>query len=263
MKRLSFLVLLGALALTPALAQDADPDVDSLIEQLGAADFQAREAATEKLIALGPKAVPALEKALLSDDPEVNWRAQQALDSIRNAPSPDQPDQRQEGFPPGMRVVPLVPGEGFEDLEKLLQEGLGEQFGKLFEDMLDQGDRQTFSFQLGNGNSRTKGNFGDVVVSTVPVGELLRHQLGLEDGVGVGLSNDCENIERFGLQPWDVLLEVDGQPVSKFGELGALFKLPAGVDAQLRILRGGEILDLQVTVQDTPKKENNTRERDF
>jgi hypothetical protein len=81
---IALLVLLGFGAWTgvSAGAEEAakDPKVNekevaALIEQLGAEDFETREAATKKLKALGEAAHPALNAALKNDpDPEVKVR---------------------------------------------------------------------------------------------------------------------------------------------------------------------------------------------
>ncbi|RKY16944.1 MAG: hypothetical protein DRP63_04525, partial [Planctomycetota bacterium] len=47
-------------------------------------DFQKREDAMEELVRIGDSAVEALKKAAKSDDPEVAWRAKEALNRILN-----------------------------------------------------------------------------------------------------------------------------------------------------------------------------------
>ncbi len=96
MKRLpALLVLLAALAVTGlVLAQEetskpTEPpkaevaaQVEKLIKQLGSADFSEREAATKELKGIGKPAVPALMKALKSEDAEVRWRAESVLKTL-------------------------------------------------------------------------------------------------------------------------------------------------------------------------------------
>lgn len=53
--------------------------LSSLIESLGHDDFQRRESASAALAALGPIAIPGLERAASSDDPEVRSRARHLL----------------------------------------------------------------------------------------------------------------------------------------------------------------------------------------
>ena len=60
-------------------------EADRLVEKLGDPSFRLREAATQKLIKLGKQAVPALRRALLSDDLEVKMRARQALQAIQTS----------------------------------------------------------------------------------------------------------------------------------------------------------------------------------
>ena len=66
-----------------AKAEKAAATAETLIDRLGHDDYAVREDATKKLIAMGAKAVPALEKALKSDDLEVRLRAGRALRAIR------------------------------------------------------------------------------------------------------------------------------------------------------------------------------------
>jgi hypothetical protein len=68
-----WLVAVGAVGLA-AVAPAADPPV-RLAAQLGAPAYADREAATKALEALGPAAIPALETAVRSPDPEVTRRA--------------------------------------------------------------------------------------------------------------------------------------------------------------------------------------------
>ncbi|MHC4225316.1 MAG: HEAT repeat domain-containing protein [Planctomycetota bacterium] len=78
------LLLLLPLALVGAvLAQDASSP-EELVRQLGDDDYAVREEATKKLVEMGEKAVPALEKALQSEDLEVRLRAGRALRAIHD-----------------------------------------------------------------------------------------------------------------------------------------------------------------------------------
>ncbi|MHC4550264.1 MAG: HEAT repeat domain-containing protein [Planctomycetota bacterium] len=76
------LLLIPLLLAAAVLAQQAT-DVDDLVAKLGHDDYEVRESATQQLIDLGEKAVPALEKALQSEDLEVRLRAGRALRAIR------------------------------------------------------------------------------------------------------------------------------------------------------------------------------------
>ncbi|MHC4597403.1 MAG: PDZ domain-containing protein [Planctomycetota bacterium] len=57
--------------------------IEGLVARLGSEAWKERKAAEKELIRIGIPAVPALEKALKSDDPEVRVRARRALDRIR------------------------------------------------------------------------------------------------------------------------------------------------------------------------------------
>ncbi|RME74990.1 MAG: PDZ domain-containing protein, partial [Planctomycetota bacterium] len=56
--------------------------IEKLIRLLGHENFQVREKATEELKKIGKPAVPYLEKALKSKEPEVQWRARNILQHI-------------------------------------------------------------------------------------------------------------------------------------------------------------------------------------
>jgi len=59
--------------------------IGRLIQQLGADDFRAREAASKALAAQGEKARAALTAAARSQSPEIRWRAQQLLRRLQGA----------------------------------------------------------------------------------------------------------------------------------------------------------------------------------
>jgi WD40 repeat protein len=77
---LSLVVLLGIAC--PAVARD-EADIQRLIRMLGADEFETREAAAQKLEALGCKAWPALRKAAATEtDPEIKARARELVERI-------------------------------------------------------------------------------------------------------------------------------------------------------------------------------------
>jgi hypothetical protein len=59
------------------------PHIAQLIRQLGSPRYRERVAAENALVALGTGAVPDLEQALAHADPEIRWRAKEALRRIR------------------------------------------------------------------------------------------------------------------------------------------------------------------------------------
>jgi hypothetical protein len=81
--------LLAYLAKQPGGKTDAKR-LEKLIAQLGDDDFEVREKATAELIAAGAAAVPYLQRAKKSADPEVVRRAEDCLKRI--APGPEQPN---------------------------------------------------------------------------------------------------------------------------------------------------------------------------
>jgi Tol biopolymer transport system component len=84
-KRL-FLIAVALAALAPPTRAAAPPsrvDVQRLITQLGSDDFDEREAASRLLADVGAPALPALEKALRSEDLEIRRRAGRLIPGIR------------------------------------------------------------------------------------------------------------------------------------------------------------------------------------
>lgn len=75
---LSLVLLLGLAWLSRA----ASPDIEVLIAQLGHDDFDRREAASQRLDALGEDALPALRAALTARDAEVRRRASELIGLI-------------------------------------------------------------------------------------------------------------------------------------------------------------------------------------
>lgn len=68
---------------------DREKEIDALIEKLGSDQWDERNQATKDLIDLGQEAMPAVEKAGKSDDPEVRARASMIMAKIsqRSGPS--------------------------------------------------------------------------------------------------------------------------------------------------------------------------------
>ena len=64
------------------LATEEPADAAKLVRDLGADGFATREAAMQKLRAMGPAAAPALEQGAENDDPEVKMRARQLLERV-------------------------------------------------------------------------------------------------------------------------------------------------------------------------------------
>jgi hypothetical protein len=76
---------LGDVAQFDPRGQAGKAEIEKLIADLGADDFEVREAATTKLGLIGSDALPYLEKAAGSDDAEVRRRAEDLLRGIRQA----------------------------------------------------------------------------------------------------------------------------------------------------------------------------------
>ena len=73
------------------VARNIDPavgdEIDQLIAQLGADDWDAREAAYKQLAELGPAARPKLQAVLQSKDVEVVWRAERLIQAAEAQPA--------------------------------------------------------------------------------------------------------------------------------------------------------------------------------
>lgn len=69
--------------LTGELKTPAAADVSEFIKAMGSGNFQAREEATKKIIAVGPAAIPALEKASDDPDAEIANRARSLVQQIK------------------------------------------------------------------------------------------------------------------------------------------------------------------------------------
>jgi len=105
MRKLFAITLLAA-----AAAVAGDKSVEDLVKDLGHEEYQVREDATKALIQMGDGAVPALEKALKSDDVEVRMRAGRALRAIRGAGKQTDPaDPKQKAEEP---AAPETPPDG-------------------------------------------------------------------------------------------------------------------------------------------------------
>ena len=77
------ILFLAPLLLAAVVAAQSTATPEELIARLGHEDYAVREQATSDLIELGSKALPALERALQSDDLEVRLRAGRAIRAIR------------------------------------------------------------------------------------------------------------------------------------------------------------------------------------
>ena len=99
-KQFAVLCCLAAVCLAGAAqAQESaetdgrDPaDVRRAVLQLGADTYKEREEAIERVLALGPPAIPALKRAVQSDDPELAFRAKETLEMFSFGFTAETPD---------------------------------------------------------------------------------------------------------------------------------------------------------------------------
>jgi hypothetical protein len=102
-KLLLLACLAACLGVTGPTTAPAGPGYDSLIAQLGDADFSVRESASAKLAAAGPDAREALQEASSSGDPETRWRAAALLERLDIPPVPGMAPQGPD-YDPGIRL---------------------------------------------------------------------------------------------------------------------------------------------------------------
>lgn len=84
-------ILLTLAAIQNTTIAATDEEIARAVKQLGAAEFKKREEATKFLWSAGRAAVPTLQAAGKSSDPEVSLRARQLLVNIQRGISPDTP----------------------------------------------------------------------------------------------------------------------------------------------------------------------------
>lgn len=242
--------------------QDSKQDASSpekLVADLGADDYQTREDAQKKLVALGRRALPALEKAEKeSKDAEVRARAHEAIAAIGKSAPESAPGREKKGeLEPGEPRVEEDPDEprtlrpprlpdmfrGGRDMDGEMPEFMKkmlEQIQKQFEGMdrdfqreLQPGKNgpQIFRFQTVNRpRSSIEAKLG---VTLVPPAPVLAAQLDLKPESG-GLVIDeltpNQPAWKVGLQRYDVVLSVDGKPVRNPGDLAGLGEREAKVE---------------------------------
>jgi len=97
-----------------------------------------------------------------------------------------------------------------------------------------------------------RGYFGVEPEDITPeTAELLK--LPREDGVVLKGVQRSSPAGKAGLEPGDVMLTINGQPVSSSrAMLNQISQLPPGSNARVRVVRGGKELDLQVGVGERP-----------
>lgn len=327
MKNLALLFVPLALV-AAAFAQQADADkpkadtVDGLVKQLGHDNYDVREIATKKLIAMGEKAIPALEQALKSEDLEVRLRAGRALRAIRAKGKPEaqdkpadnsRPEERPKADGPegrlvatqlsmangkvtlkvtridkdGKRVTKTYEGTSIEELKKKhpeLKDIVGnfrvttrqapfrgfdmdrfwkewgkefnddfwrnwqrdmdrqrERLRKLTEQMRRQRGWNEWPRRLDSGEAR--GKLGAAVARPSPV---LDAQLELR-GRGVVIDSVLQGsvANQLGLQPYDVLLEINGVPLRRYQDIAkALEKHKDGDVVTAKVIRRAKELTL-------------------
>lgn len=99
-------LLFAPLALAAMVFAQGGDDPAELVKKLGSDDYAVREEAQGKLIAMGEKAIPALEEALKSDDLEVRLRAGRALRAIGGEATQEEAPAKEAEEPaaPGVRT---------------------------------------------------------------------------------------------------------------------------------------------------------------
>ena len=81
-----------------------EPDIATLIRQLGDDNWEIRENATRKLARMGPAALSALRKAMLDPDPELSTRARMLYKGIVS-PTPEKLEERRKEIQEAFRAA--------------------------------------------------------------------------------------------------------------------------------------------------------------
>lgn len=131
--KLCFATAFLGLSLAHVLSMASPEPPGAIIEKLGDPDFAVREAASQELSRLGETAIPVLEQAKSSPDPEIRHRAAEILESFRFGILPDTPpalraammELRRQSSEEGRRneIRKLIQGgdKGIKSLERLVR----------------------------------------------------------------------------------------------------------------------------------------------
>lgn len=296
-------MILGAvLALTfvgtPVLAQDAGTnkavkanDVEALLKQLGADDYDAREAATMALVKKGKSALPAIKKLYAkTNDPEVKNRCAFIIKKLEGAPKTPKSVDRSKGLKqaPGNQAIPGLPDmndlfkdmqlpEGFKKIFEGMQGEIQKELQKSLQDMLNpngnkgQGNKPRvkvfrFGTKPGGGQglvpmnpNRTKVRRSHATgLATKPLDNVLKTHLQLKGNGGVVVTKVKENSwgAQSGLKLHDIVLKINGEGVTSLDDLDVLFKK----EGKAEIIRGGKKMELTLPKRKAPAKKDD---RDF
>jgi regulator of sigma E protease len=94
------------------------------------------------------------------------------------------------------------------------------------------------------------GNESDVEVHSVSTGQEKAGKIGVFPLVRVGQLSPGAPAEQAGVKTDDGILAVGGEPVRSFGDIPPVVARFAGKPLDLRLLRGGQVLDLTLTPRD-------------
>lgn len=226
-----------------------------LVERLGADDYAAREKADQALRAMGARAIPALDRAAESDDPEIAARAARIIDDIRKAPRPAvvvrivTPEIDLSVSPAGVRLT--AAGETYQarsmeafretypEIAERHLKGLTIEFApRDFGEDLPPEFREFFKRGRGWGEEFGRGR-GRLGAHIGPVSETMRAQLGLAEGEGVMVERveAGGSAERAGLREHDVIVAVDGETVGNTWTLRAKIGERLASGFELTVLR--------------------------
>ncbi len=106
-------------------------------------------------------------------------------------------------------------------------------------------------------DGRIRRAFIGVAGQTVPLPRRVSrfHQLRAESGILVVSVEDRSAAQRAGLKDGDIILAFDGQPTAGIDELHRLMtETRVGVSAPLEILRGVEVISLQIIPEESPAR---------
>lgn len=270
----------------------AKPSVEQLLKNLGADDYDTREAATAALIKLGRNVLSKVEKLHKeTKDPEVKSRTRFIIDRLHKAPKrPRSIDRSNEGFPKRNLPRPkggLAPVPGMPDMNDMMKQlNLPKEFAKIFEGlqkelekemrgMLNPNNPKAPGLQPGKPRIRVWSNLPKQPQRPRTVRRARRHATGLaarptsnalrthlrlkndEGGIVVTKVHERSWGQRAGLKLHDIVLKIDGQSVSTLDDFDVLLKKG---DLKVEIIRQGQRQTL--TLPKRPATKAKSR-RDF
>ncbi len=205
--------------------------IDSLIKNLGAEDWQTREKVTEELKAMGEASLPALQKATESDDPEISWRAKLIMRSIEKSKKKRmQVESHHEARPQvQQRFIKLWPGKTLSSRVKIFINGSGPG-AKSFSFSTDASGKVTATVQEENQDGKVQ----EKTYTAENMEEFKKKYPELVKQYGIDINEPSEiEIPEFKIDPDDIWEDFSKSWSRRWDELNK------ELEAMRKALRGG------------------------